>query len=236
MKARTTARPTSRCETAGRRRRRLPFIEVPASLVPREVDWAKSGNLSSHQDPMSRARNMDQTFEHDPELASELRDSAGREISEEAAEDERLTALHDRRRFTMSEAAKEMANRGDRVAVECAGHSFSGALVSAGADYAVIEGSGLRSEIRLDAGYWSLIPAAQGASPGTTTNETLAARLREHADTGAMLRIAVAGGELVIGKVTVVAEDHVEIDDADGRRIYVPMRMILAVTKSVEFH
>lgn len=179
---------------------------------------------------------MDQTYEQDPNLASELRDGAGRHINEEAAEDERMTALHDRRKFSLSDLAKEMANRGDRASVEYGGHSFSGAVVSAGNDYAVIEGSGLRSEIRLDSGYWSLIPAVQGATPGTTTNETLVARLHEHADTRAMVRIAIPNGLLVIGKVTVVGDDHIEMSDADERRIYVPLTMVLAVTKSIEFH
>lgn len=179
---------------------------------------------------------MDQTYEQDPNLASELRDGAGRHLSEEAAEDERMTTLHDRRKFSLGDLAKEMANRGDRVSVEYGGHSFSGAVVSAGSDYAVIEGSGLRAEIRLDGAYWSLIPAAQGAVPGTTTSESLVARLSEHSDTGETVRLAIPGGMLVIGKVAVVGDDHIEISDPDGRRIYVPLSMILAVTKSIEFH
>ena len=178
---------------------------------------------------------MDQTFEHDPNLASELRDGIGRHIVEEAAEDERLTALHDRRRFGLSDVAKEMANRGDRASVEFGGHSFSGAVVSAGADYAVLEGSGLRTEVRLDAAYWSMIPAGEGSSTGTTTNESLSARLAEHAEAGTTVRIAIPGGQLVIGKVTVVSEDHIELTDADGRKLYVPLTMILAVTKSIGF-
>lgn len=178
---------------------------------------------------------MDQTFEHDPNLASELREGVGRHIVEEAAEDERLTALHDRRRFRLTDVAKEMANRGERASVEFGGHSFSGAVVSAGADYAVLEGSGLRTEVRLDTAYWSLIPAGEGSSPGTTTNETLSARLADHSDEGTTVRIAIPDGLLVIGKVGVVAEDHIELTDADGRNLYVPMAMILAVTKSVGF-
>lgn len=179
---------------------------------------------------------MDQTFEHDPELAAELRHGAGRELNEEAAEDERLTALHDRRRFGLAEMAKDMANKGARVTVEYAGHTFSGAVVAAGSDFATLEGSGLRSEIRLDAGYWSVITAAAASTPGEATDESLTARLQEHADRGTMVRISIPAGQMVIGKVTVVADDHLEIEDADGRKLFVPMRMVLAITRSTEIH
>lgn len=176
------------------------------------------------------------TFEHDPELAEQLRQGAGRELAEEAAEDERLTALHDRRRFGLMEMAKEMANKGERVSVDFGGHTFSGAVVSAGADYAAIEGSGQRSEVRLNGGYWSVIMADEGATPGTVTQEGLSARLAEHAEHGTTVRVAIPGGQLVIGRVGVVADDHIEMTDADGRRLYVPLALILAVTRSIEFH
>lgn len=175
------------------------------------------------------------TFDHDPGLASELRQGAGRELSEEAAEDERMTAMLDRRRFTLTDLAKDMANRGERVSVEVGGHSFSGAVVAAGADYAVIEGSGQRIEVRLDAGYWSLIPANQDAAPGTTTNESLTARLAEHAEQRTLVRVALSAGQLVIGRVAVVADDHIEVVDADQRHLYVPLKLILAVIRSIEF-
>jgi len=176
------------------------------------------------------------TFEQDPDLARELRQGAGREWNEEAAEDERLTALHDRRRFGLADMAKEMANRGERVTVDVSGHSLSGTVVAAGADYAVIEGSGVSSEVKLDAAFWSVIPAGIDAKPGTVTDESLSARLSDHSEQGNTVRIALPGGELVIGKVKVVATDHVEIADADGRRLFVPMTMILAVMRSIEFH
>lgn len=179
---------------------------------------------------------MDQTFEHDPELAAHLRDSAGRDWNEDAAEDERLTALHDRRRFGLSEMAKDMANRGERVTVEYGGHTFSGAVVAAGANYVTLEGSGLRADIRLDAGYWSVLVTDADSRPGVVSIETLTARLAEYAESGLMVRLAIPDGNLVIGKVTVVADDHIELADADGRKLYVPLKMILAITRSIEFH
>ncbi len=176
------------------------------------------------------------TFEHDPDLAAELRQGAGREWTEEAAEDERLTALHDRRRLGLSEMAKEMANRGSRVSLDVGGHPLSGLVTEAGADYAVVEGSGVRSEVRLDATVWSVIPAGPDASPGKVIDETLQARLNEYSDQGTTVRIVLPSGELMIGKIVVVADDHVELADADGRNLYVPLKMVLAVMRSTEFH
>ena len=58
------------------------------------------------------------------------------------------------------------------------------------------------------------------------------ARLSEAADRGGTVRFALAGGEIVIGRVAVVAGDHVELIDADDRTLYVPMGMILAIVRS----
>lgn len=179
---------------------------------------------------------MDQTFEHDPDLASELRQGAGRDLAAEAAEDERLTAVHDRRRFDMATVGKEMVNRGERVTVVYAGHTFSGRVVAGGVDHVTIEGSGQRADIRLDAGYWSILPTGQETlSPGTATEETLTARLAEYADSGSPLRLTLAEGDMVIGRVKVVAGDHVELTDADERALYVPLGLILGIVRSGEY-
>jgi len=175
------------------------------------------------------------TFEEDPELASELRQTVARAFQQEAEEDEQLTALHDRRRLSMSDLAKEMVNRGERVAVEYGGHAFSGLVIGAGADHVTIQGAGQRADVRLDGAYWSVIHTAQAsAAPGVATDETLKARLSEHADQRNTVRLCLPGGILVIGRVAVVADDHVEIADADQRHIYVPMTLILGIMRSVD--
>lgn len=179
---------------------------------------------------------MDQTYDPDRDLAAELRQGAGRDWAAEAAEDEELTAVHDRRRFDMSTVGKEMVNRGDRVSVVYAGHSFSGRVVAGGIDHVTVEGSGQRADIRLDAGYWSILPVGQEVfSPGAATEETLTARLAEYAESGSPLRLALAEGEMVIGRVSVVAGDHVELTDADERALYVPMSLILGIVRSGEY-
>lgn len=175
---------------------------------------------------------MDYEREPDPGLGSELRQGAGREWSEEAAEDERLTEIQRRRRLTLADQAKELLNRGDRVSVEFSGHSFGGALVTAGEDYATVEGPGQTADIKLDAARWSVL-TSDGASSGRPGGaESFRALLHEHSASEQVVRLALPGGDMVIGKVAVVAEDHVDLDDVDGRRLIVPMKMILAVVRS----
>lgn len=176
------------------------------------------------------------TFDQDPDLASELRRTMGREIAEEAAEDERLTATYDRRRFDLTTVAKEMVNRGARVSVVYSGHNFSGLVIGAGVDHVTVEGAGQVADIRLDAGFWSILPEPEtgggGGRGGVATEETLSARLSEAAERGGMVRLGLAGGEIVIGTVGVVAQDHTELHDADGRALYVPTGLILAIVRS----
>lgn len=182
---------------------------------------------------MSRARKaMDYGRQPDPNLASELRQGAGREWSEEAAEDERLTELHRRRRLTLSDQAKEFVNRGDRVSVEFSGHAFGGAVVAAGEDYATIEGPGQSADVRLNVARWSVLPSDQPAETNPRAAESFRALLHEHSAADHVVRLALPGGDMVIGRVTVVAEDHVELDDPDQRRLVVPMKLILAVVRS----
>ncbi|HZD24443.1 MAG TPA: hypothetical protein VE569_13750 [Acidimicrobiia bacterium] len=172
----------------------------------------------------------------DPSLASELRQSAGREWAEEAAEDERLTELQRRRRLTLSDQAKELVNRGDRVSVEFGGHSFSGAVVSAGEDFATIEGPGQIAEIRLAKARWSVLASDQPAEGGPGGVESFRALLHQHSAAEQAVRLALPGGDMVIGTLKIIAEDHIEMDDVDGRRLIVPLDMILGVVRSSDFH
>lgn len=175
---------------------------------------------------------MDYGRQPDPDLASELRQGAGREWNEEAAEDERLTEVHRRRRLSLSDQAKELVNRGERVSVEFSGHSFGGAVVVAGEDYVTVDGPGQTADIRLDAARWSVLHSDRPVETGAVGAESFRARLHEHSASDHVVRLALPGGDMVIGKVAVVAEDHVEVIDVDERRLLVPMRLILAVVRS----
>lgn len=179
---------------------------------------------------------MDYERQPDPDLASELRQGAGREWSEEAAEDERLTELQRRRRMTLSDQAKEMVNRGDRVSVEFGGHTFSGVVAAAGSDYATIEGPGQIADVLVAEARWSTLPNDQPGGTHSASAESFRALLHEHAASADTVRLALPGGDMVMGRLEVVAEDHVEMNDVDGRRLIVPMKMILAVVRSSDFH
>lgn len=179
---------------------------------------------------------MDYEHQPDPKLASELRQGAGREWAEEAAEDERLTELHRRRRLTLADQAKELINRGERVSVEFGGHSFSGAVAKAGEDYATIEGPGQAADIRLDEARWSVITTDQPGEPRPGGAESFRAVLHEHSASDHVVRLALPGGDMVIGRISVVAADHVEVNDVDDRRLIVPLKLILAVVRSSEAH
>lgn len=179
---------------------------------------------------------MDRDREPDPELASELRVGAGREWAEEAAEDERLTELHRRRRMRLGDHAREMVNRGDRVSVEFGGHSFGGAVTVAGDDYLTVEGPGQTAEIKLDEARWSVLPGERGAEGRAGGVATFQAVLHEHSAAGHVVRLALPGNDLVIGRLEVVADDHVTVEDVDGRRLVVPSKLILAVLRSSEHH
>lgn len=175
---------------------------------------------------------MENGRQPDPNLASELRQRAGQEWNEEAAEDERLTEVHRRRRLNLADRAKELVNRGDRVSVEFGGHSFGGAVVTAGEDYATVEGPGQTADIRLAEARWSVLSSDQPPEGGKADAGSFRALLHEHSAADHVIRLALPGGDMVIGKIAVVAEDHVEVNDVDERRLIVPTNLILAVVRS----
>ncbi len=184
---------------------------------------------------------MDTTDQPDPDLAAELRERAGNEMSEEAAEEERLTELMRRRRLDMGHVLRDVSHRGDRVTAEFGGHSFSGAAAFAGEDYATVYGSGQSADVRYAAATWSVIRAeavvgvehqAKLARGGA---ESFQALLKEYSAAGTRLRLALPENAVVIGSVGVVAPDHVEFNDADGRLLYIPFEVILAVIRATDF-
>ncbi len=175
---------------------------------------------------------MDRDREPDPQLASELRSTAGQEWNEDAAEDERLTEVHRRRTMTLGDQAKELVNRGDRVSVEFGGHSFSGLVAAAGSDYATVNGPGQVADIRLEEARWSILPSDITTESNVAGAESFKALLHEHSAGAKVVRFALPGGDMVIGKVTVVAEDHVEMADVDNRALIVPLKLIFAVVRS----
>jgi hypothetical protein len=177
---------------------------------------------------------MDYGQQPDPNLASELRQGAGQEWTEEAAEDERLTELHRRRRLTLADQAKEWVNRGDRVSVEFGGHSFGGAVTKSGDDYATVEGPDQTADIILETARWSVLTTDEPSQGSPGRAESFRAVLHEHSASDHVVRLTLPGGDMIMGKVSVVATDHVEVTDVDDRRLIVPMYLVLGVVRSTD--
>lgn len=173
---------------------------------------------------------MDEQQNPDPELESVLRD-AGREMIEEAAEDERLTELLRRRRMEMSDLALEWVHRGTRVRAEAGTQTFSGQVVFAGTDYVTIERVEDQVALRLDRATWTLEPDHGKGHEQTGPATSLKARLSEWAATGETVRLTVAEGRALVGSITVVAADQVEVQQ-DHLTVVVPIDLILAVITS----
>src|SRR5690606_41513411 len=158
----------------------------------------------------------------------------GRAGAAEAAGAARLPAACVRRRCDLAMVGQEMVSRGSRVSGVFSGHAFSGLVVGAGPDHVTVQGAGQIADSRIDAGFWSILAGADEGGVNVAGEDTLTARLAAAADRGGMVRLALAGGEIVIGRVDVVESDHVELVDADDRTLYVPAGLILAIVRSSE--
>lgn len=186
---------------------------------------------------MSRARKyLNSNKDPDPELAGELRQTAGREWAEEAAEDERLTELLRRRRLDLAAVIRDAAHRGTRMLAEFGGHSFNGTVIGTGIDYATLDNGDKRADVRFETATWSVLGSGEPAEPGVGAPESFRATLHQYSASGVAVRLALPGGELANGSIAVVSVDHIEVADVDDRQIYVPTAMILAVIRSTELH
>lgn len=179
---------------------------------------------------------MNTSQEPDPELGAELRQTAGRDWTEEAAEDERLTELARRRRLDLKEVVQDLAHKGARAAVEFGGHSFSGGVVAAGDDYATLTGSGQTAQVRLERTRWSVLEGGKSEEKLLSPPVSFRGALHELAASEDSVRFALAGGDVVIGTLATVAVDHLEVRDVDGRVTYVPVEMVLGVIRSTDLH
>lgn len=170
------------------------------------------------------------------ELSSELRQGAGREWAEEAAEDEQLTEEFRNRQLSLIAVAEQAAHRGDRATAEFDGKTLSGPIVSTGLDYVTIALSEQEAEIAINAGAWSFVPGLTSHEPAGKTPMRLRARLSEHSRDDTRLRLELAGGNALMGTIHTVSEDHLRVSDADGRDVYVSMDLLRAVIRSTALH
>lgn len=173
---------------------------------------------------------MSEDRETEQNLGSELRQGAGREWAEELAEDERLTELGRRRRMDMADRAREFVARGQRVRVETGPQTFTGEVVFAGSDYAVIDRADDIAAVRLDAAIWTVEQYEAGGHEQSGGSTTMKAHLAELESTGETIRLITGDGKALLGSVSVVGADHVEVDQ-DGLAVVVPLSRIVAVVR-----
>lgn len=182
---------------------------------------------------MSRARKpMDKTPTPDRDLASQLRDSAGREWAEEAAEDESQSEVLRQRQMDLLAVAEDAAHRGDRATVEIGDSILSGPILSTGTDYLTIGLAEQDADVRFDGGIWTFVP---GDNPSTGPKQSAMAflgLLKQHAGTGMRVRVELEGGGVVMGVIKLVSTDHLRVEDPDGRLAYVPTANVRAVIRS----
>ncbi len=173
---------------------------------------------------------MGEEREIDQSLGSELRQSAGREWVEEAAEDEKLTELLRRRRMSLGDNAREMVERGLRVRVETGPQTFTGQVVFAGSDYAVVERSDDLVAVRLDSAIWILEHREGEGNQQFGGAVTMAAHLSELASTEETIRLVLDDGRALVGSISVVAAEHLEVTQ-DATLVLVPLRQLVAVIR-----
>lgn len=169
--------------------------------------------------------------ENDPNLESELRQTAGREWAEEAAEDESLTELMRRRRLGLGEQARDSLTAGARATCEVANLAFAGDLVYAGTDFAVIDRGDDLVAILLDAGIWRFELEDGKAVHQTDQALSMKGHLGELAANGEQVRLLAADGRNRVGSISLVATDHIEVDDG-GTRWLVPLSQLVAVIRA----
>lgn len=154
------------------------------------------------------------------ELARELRAGAGADVRADAEEGERLAAQAALRRRTLADVAREAADRGLTVLVECGDRRFAGTVAHATRDLLTLVTVG--GDVHVNLAGPVLVrtgePAMTAAWRPDDDVPSFRARLyqlemdRTEVDVG----VVTAPGELR-GRLRAVARDHVLLDIADDR-------------------
>jgi hypothetical protein len=163
----------------------------------------------------------------DPELESVLRE-AGREMIEEAAEDERLTELLRRRRQALADLALEWVHRGQRVRAELGSQNFTGQVIYAGSDYLTLERAEDHVSIPFHRATWTLEPEPGSGNEQLAGATSFKARLSELEAMGETVRILVGGGRALVGTIAVVAADQMEFAQ-DHHLVMIHLDLIEAI-------
>lgn len=168
------------------------------------------------------------------ELARSLRQGVGREVREEAAEDERLTELQRRRHATLSDVATTALHRGDRLSATVGSLRLIGIPVEVGQDFVTLAVGQDIADVHLGRVALTVDRATQGGGRAVTSgSQTFRARLAElEADAVTVELVSASGAERWRGRIEVVAADHVVVADGEGDALYVSMDVIGAVIRA----
>lgn len=175
---------------------------------------------------------MENTIDPDEELTGFLRQGAGREMAEEAAEDEAQTEALRERRLDLATVVEDAAHRGDRATADTGDSVVSGPILAVGTDYLTIALPEQEADLRLDLAVWSFVPGQADQGPARRTGMSFLGRLKEYAASGARVRIEMTTGSPLMGVIKTVSQDHLRVEDPDGRLAYVPVDMVRAIIRS----
>jgi hypothetical protein len=162
------------------------------------------------------------------ELGSELRRRMGAEIREEAEEIEHLADLQRRRRSSLIDVAHAAMHRGDSVTIDIGERSWKGTLRAVGEDYLQLTTSQIVIECPSAAVVLTSERSRVGGHSGKPASATWRARLAEIAADEKTVQIVVRDSEDVVGRIEVVATDHLEVSGENPT--YIPLGLIVAIT------
>jgi hypothetical protein len=97
-----------------------------------------------------------------------------------------------------------------------------------GDDYLRLESGQVVLEAPLGEGVLSTEPSRSGGHSGKPASATWRARLAEIASEQTAVHVLVRGSEEVVGRIEVVATDHLEV--AAEYPTYIPLRLVEAIT------
>lgn len=155
------------------------------------------------------------------------------ELRAEAEEYERLAAKDLLRGRTLQDAARDLSQRGDVVALVMDSRTLVGEIVFASSDLARLRT--LNGDIDVNLNAVSVMRVVERVPHGGVVSNgptSFTARLYEHEASGDRLELytRLPTGE-VVGRIHAVAIDHVVVIDDDAVRWYVPMRAIDSVAE-----
>ncbi len=167
----------------------------------------------------------------DPDLEAELRQLAGRELTEEAAEDERLTEKLRDRRTGLRQRLLEFGASSRLVRVELESRSFSGAVGFVGTDFAELERGDDRAAVRFEAGIWTASSRLEKPSTPVSANVSIKGHLAGIESDDEEVDVLDRSGTELRGVLLTVAVDHVVLRTGVAD-LLVPLAEIAAVIRA----